>query len=944
MMIREDFVKNFATAAVRPVMGNAGYPGLARRARVGIPFGIAAIVLTVVFGVADAARAENECGRPEAGTPILCSPSNYDAATDGNIVYRLGEANEGDFSIRLADELSIHYDRHDPDDDVLVLPLRGAPLYSAVRIETDADHAGDIAFFSSADVTSNGRGISVGHYGRSGVLRTEIAGGTFSIDSEWLGAFAIHSFRGDAYRTGHGSSGDHDVFVRDVVVNLEGAWGGIVGVQEGEGYLNVAVQDSAIEVDSRWAAGVFAGHLGTGDVDVVVRDADIAVRGSEGVSGIYGYHLAAGDTEIVVQDVDIEARASRHSSGIAYAYWRNVGAGNLSIDAQDVDIAVHGERYLDGIWGGHWGTGDIDVEVRRAAIVTTGADSGGMSFIHDSDGDIAIAVHDADIKVEGDRSVGIGGGQRYEGTGNIVIDVRDSTVVATGESVAGIRSFNFSGQGSIRIGVDGGTITAEGPGSSGILVGLTGRIFEDRPDPVGAPALRDVAADSSDGARTGIVPQSVVVNGRVWGGSILYPDEGEPIVGAGVRLYDGGRVEIGPRGSAGASSGVAVRAEGAAGTEPELHVEVQLDGRRPGEAIAGEIRNDAGRTTIVVNGTTLHDGMTGATGLRAPNGARDVTLAASDAIAGRAFSVADFVTSYAPRAAVYEALPGFLLRLDRWGAAGEQLRRTGSPVWVRLSGGRASYSSDRASVGAAYDFDHFAAEAGLDAALSPHGEFTGSASLRHARGSADVSAPTGGGSIDAEGVGASVGISWKNDSGYRVAARGSVTRYETGLRAHARGRLAPDAEAMVHSLGVETGRRFALRESVDLTPRAWLVRTEVSMSGFGDTAGSRISLEAERSVAGLGAVAETAHAWDGGERTLSLRGHLGVERALGDAEIAVAVSGERLVSEPARTRLVLGAGGTYRAGRWSLGGEFAATGPGSDDSDYTAGLRFGMRF
>ena len=369
-----------------------------------------------------------------------------------------------------------------------------------------------------------------------------------------------------------------------------------------------------------------------------------------------------------------------------------------------------------------------------------------------------------------------------------------------------------------------------------------------------------------------------------------------------------------------------------------------MDGRRPGEAIAGEIRNDAGRTTIVVNGTTLHDGMTGATGRRAPHGARDVTLAASETIAGRAFSVADFVTSYAPRAAVYEALPGFLLRLDDRGTAGERLRRPGSPAWVRLSGGRGSYSSDRASVGAAYDFSRYAAEAGLDAALLPSGELSGSASLRHVRGTADVSAPTGGGRIEADGVGASVEISWKNDGGYHVAARGSVTRYETNLRADGRGRLTPDAGATVDSLGVETGRRFALGENLNLTPRAWLVRTEVSMSGFEDTAGSRISLEAERSVAGLGVVTETAHAWDGGERTLSLRGHLGVERTLGDAETAVAVSGERLGSESARTRLVLGVGGTYRWGRWSLGGEVAATGPGSDDSNYTAGLRCGMQF
>ena len=93
----------------------------------GLPFGVAVIVLAVVLGGAGAARAENECGRPEAGTPIVCSPSNYDADTDGNIVYRPGEAHEGDFTVRLADDLSIRYDRDDPDDDRLVFPVSGAP-------------------------------------------------------------------------------------------------------------------------------------------------------------------------------------------------------------------------------------------------------------------------------------------------------------------------------------------------------------------------------------------------------------------------------------------------------------------------------------------------------------------------------------------------------------------------------------------------------------------------------------------------------------------------------------------------------------------------------------------------------------------------------------------------------------------------------------------------
>jgi len=70
-----------------------------------------------------------------------------------------------------------------------------------------------------------------------------------------------------------------------------------------------------------------------------------------------------------------------------------------------------------------------------------------MSFVHDGDGSINVAAHEVDIEVNGDRSVGIGAGQRYEGTGDITIDVRDAAVAVAGKSVAGIRSFHMSGGG-----------------------------------------------------------------------------------------------------------------------------------------------------------------------------------------------------------------------------------------------------------------------------------------------------------------------------------------------------------------------------------------------------------------------------------------------------------------------------------------------------------------
>ena len=74
-----------------------------------------------------------------------------------------------------------------------------------------------------------------------------------------------------------------------------------------------------------------------------------------------------------------------------------------------------------------------------------------------------------------------------------------------------------------------------------------------------------------------------------------------------------------------------------------------------------------------------------------------------------------------------------------------------SSVWGRFLGGTGSYASERSTVGVAYDFDRLGMEGGLHAAFSENVD--GWVSMRHVTGSADVSSPTGGGGIEAEGLG-----------------------------------------------------------------------------------------------------------------------------------------------------------------------------------------------
>ena len=148
---------------------------------------------------------------------------------------------------------------------------------------------------------------------------------------------------------------------------------------------------------------------------------------------------------------------------------------------------------------------------------------------------------------------------------------------------------------------------------------------------------------------------------------------------------------------------------------------MDLDGRRVADVIGDcWIINDGGETTIVVNDVKLHDGADGVVldgngePIKAPNGAFDVWMRtdgltvdintspwtisdrSDSTIADRDFSAEDFEggvsppppppeleqpeqplfkEEYAPRAAVYEALPGFLLGLTGARPGSERLRQ-----------------------------------------------------------------------------------------------------------------------------------------------------------------------------------------------------------------------------------------------------------------------------
>ena len=432
-------------------------------------------------------------------------------------------------------------------------------------------------------------------------------------------------------------------------------------------------------------------------------------------------------------------------------------AHNVNITTEGTGLSS-GATQGYGILGYHNGTGAIDIDARGGSINTGGAYSYGIYGLHN-------------------------------GTGAVMIDTHDGHRITTiGPNGHGIVAYNYGTmQDTSRISIDvGGNVTTTGAGAQGVRVGVVNND--------GAPER--VAAIGADGYRQ----QTVTVNGSVMGNA------------AGVFLAGGGRVVIGPKGSIGAESGIAILATGDTpgadpmvdpAIKPKLRVDMNLGGRKVEQAIGDDwIINDGGETTIAVNGKVLHTG-------QGPS--------------RTCSSVPD------------------------------------EPVWVRFAGGQGSYEADRSTTGATYNLERFETEGGLSAAFNDTTK--GWVSVRHVWGAAGIGSPTGGGQIDVRGLGSSVGGAWQSPTGAYAKGCFSYMAYNVDFASHQRGLLKAGTNGRAYILDVEAGRRFALTGQVQLTPRVWVVGSRVTVDSFTDAVDARVSFaDANRVIGGLGFVADTTGA------------------------------------------------------------------------------------
>ncbi|MDD9992392.1 MAG: autotransporter domain-containing protein [Rhodospirillales bacterium] len=774
-----------------------------------------------------------------------------------------------------------------------------------------------------------------------GELEVRVQGDSRVVSAGAYGVYAIHT----------DSSGPYDsvTIVKDSTVSVTGT--GSIAVrsfrENGRGISRVDVRDSTITATGDQRTGIVGTHSGEGDIDVLVENTSVTTNGMI-AHPVYAQHHKEGKITVRVRDSMIRAEST------------------------ELHPTFKG-TFSYGIFGRSYGIGDIDIDVQGGSITTKGVNSYGIHARHQDVGDIIIDTRSSHaITTTGANAHGILAEHRGNDPGSATIRVQGS-VQASGANASGIKVGQVNAQGMAErvagLGEDGyrqQTVTIHGPvrggsgaGAAGVFLAGGGRVSIWSHGTLGAASgIAILATGDTPGADPANDPPlkprlfvNMHLNGRevaqVLGDNWIINDGGETtIVVNDIKLHDG-------------ATGVVLDGNGDPKKAPNgaFDVSVRPDGATVNDRTTDPWTISARSTSIIADRDfwkedfeesresppppMCPEGQIGTP----PNCEIPPPMCPEGQIGTppncETPLLPIIIEEYAPRAAVYEALPGFLLRLDAQSFTNERIAWPGSPVWVRLTAGRGSYASERASVGAEFDFDRFAAEAGL---VIPLGENArGSISVRNVKGSADIVSPVGGGTIEAEGYGVALDGSWNGDEDWYARGHFSLTSYDVDLAWSALGSLKKGVGARGRVLDIEAGRRMKLKGKTTLTPRAWMTHSAFDVDPFTDSVDARFSLiDASRLAGGLGLVAATERDPDNG--ILSLRGSMDLAQTLSGARTSVDVSGERLYSGSDRTRLLMGLGATYHRGRFSVGVELFAGGLGSGDTQQAGRATFGMKF
>ena len=487
---------------------------------------------------------------------------------------------------------------------------------------TNTGTSGDItATVTDAELRTKGI-IAHGIYGRhvgTGAVTIDVRGG--SITTKGRPSHGIY--------VRHEAGGDIVINTRNHVITTESTdlhpmyvetfSNGIYAQHQSIGNIKIDARGGGITTKGVFSYGLYARHEWGGDITIDTRDGHTITTTGDNGHGIVAYHFGSGDS----RSMDITVGGTIETRGVG-AHGILVGRDHAGPPERVAPIGEDGYRQQTVTVNGAVTSAGEGIYLAGGGRVVIGprgtiASDSGIAILATGTVAEVPAVPDDPTTMNVDEfmlampaippklrvDLNLGGRRVAQAIGDDwIINEGGETTIAVNNTVlhegaSGVveGAVARNGAWNVRMREEGVTVTdhTTDPATWTTETATTA-------------ADRDFSAQDFNERRRptppppppALEPSEHRVDERVFGG---------PGEAAGLLLEAGGEVYIGPEGSVGAESGIAILATGDA---PDLLVDLTLDGRRVADVIGDDwIINDGGETTIVVNNVKLHDGATG---------------------------------------------------------------------------------------------------------------------------------------------------------------------------------------------------------------------------------------------------------------------------------------------------------------------------------------------
>ncbi len=824
---------------------------------------------------------------------------------------------------------------------------------------------GDIAIVlgdTQINTSGGANGVYAQQGGRSRGMLTATLNSGVTITTKGTGVFMSHENTDTDAVDENGNPLSYDVTITAQGITVRSSGHGIrANRQSGRGDVTIDVDGSTIIAEENGSIGIYGNHIGDENDGSIIIDAtngsittgssvtESGVTTQKGYTafGIYTYHQYA----TAIED--------------------STGTGDIRITTRNFDVTTTGTAihpsipgtYAYGIYAVHENPGNIDIDLGQGSSVTTeGKNSHGVVTYHYG----TAATRSMDITLDGPVTVnGVGAQGVRVGTISSGTPARMAALDADGfrqQTVTVNSSISSKGEGIYL--ANGGKVIIGPQGSissdSGIAILATGtvpEVPEDNSDPLNIipavpaipPKLRvdlnlggrrvsQALGDDwilNDGGETTIAMNGVVLHDGATGATEDTARNGAynvRMVAGGVKVTDRTNADpamwvvsdraddvIADRDFAAADFSERRRARPQPAAPPPPPPEPDppsVDGANLGELVGGAVAN-------ALNSI-----------ISAPLGEQEAPASPSSS---------PFIEEYAPRAAVYEALPAALLGLNDAGQGTGVPVQQGTFTFARTLEDHGDLRPANSTVGQRHALGYGGAQFGRHLKL---GETLGaSVALHRVWSTVDVEAGTGGGEIGVEATGLVLDGAWNGPEGFYANAGLSMTHYRLGTWSEDRdvGMLAGGVGARGSMARIEAGREVSLGGGLHVAPRIWFKRSSLSVDDFTDAVGSRVSFPGTSRVSGGVGMAARAER-RAGSGILSLRGSVDLAHVLDGRAAVTEVSGARLTSQAEETELRLALSGVYRQGRFSLAAEASLNGADPGDARGAVGLRLSASF